>query len=121
MIQLRNMARLDGNLFQRTRRCDIQRDFAGPQEAQSRERLGRPRGFNRACAMVGTSEACNVTYSTRTSVLWRGAESSFQDEPTSWWKPIFDSDITVVLTDDLSLLLTCEPTKTLAIAQRYFM
>ena len=94
MIQLRNMARLGDKLFQRTRCCYSWMRLAGQQCAHSRERL-RQR-FNRAHAALGANEACNVTCSTtRTSVLWKGAESSFQDEPTSWWKPMFDGDITV--------------------------
>ena len=52
--------------------------------------------------MVGASEGSNVTYSTRTSVLWKGAESPSQHEPKSWWNPMFDSDITVCR------LLTCK-------------
>jgi xanthine dehydrogenase YagS FAD-binding subunit len=70
MIQLRNVAHLGGNLFQRTRCCY----FRDPTSLTSSKRnrgsgcVARE-GFNRACAVVGTSEACNVTYSTRTSVL----------------------------------------------------
>jgi hypothetical protein len=29
------------------------------------------------------------------SCLKKEAESSLQDEPTCWWKPMFDGDITV--------------------------
>jgi len=96
MIQLRNMAQLGINLFPRTRRSYFRYATRWP--------AVRPipgsgcavrQGFNRPHAVLGTSEGCNVTYSTRTSELWKGAESSFQDEPTSWWKPMFDGDITV--------------------------
>ena len=60
--------------------------------------------FNRVQAVLGASEACLATYSTGTIVLWKGAELSFQDEPTSWWKPMFDATSPSELTDDLSPL-----------------
>ena len=96
MLQPRNVARLGSNLFRWTRCCyfpdatSLARSKRNPEsDCAGREDL------TRACAVVGTSGACNVTYSSRTSVLWNGTESFYQDEPTSWRKPIFDGDIAV--------------------------
>jgi len=52
--------------------------------------------------VIGAREEGFGPYSTRTIVVWKAVESSFQDEPTSWCKTMFDATSRYDLTDELS-------------------
>jgi xanthine dehydrogenase YagS FAD-binding subunit len=76
--QLRNMASMGGNLLQRTR-CSYFRDPAMPCNKRN-PGTGCPAiaGYNRAHAVLGTSDACVATHASDLAVALIAAEASVQ-------------------------------------------
>jgi urease accessory protein len=99
MIQSSNMARLGGDQRQRTRL----RNTAGLALDKGDPWFGRAarQGFYQGKAVLGTSKPGIATPSILTIVLWKGAEPSPRDQPTSWWNPMLDATTQSYLSEDL--------------------
>ncbi|MDO0976084.1 FAD binding domain-containing protein [Mycolicibacterium frederiksbergense] len=76
--QLRNMASMGGNLLQRTR-CSYFRDLSMPCNKRS-PGTGCPaiEGYNRAHAVLGTSDACVATHASDVAVALVAAEAAVE-------------------------------------------
>ncbi|GAS99169.1 carbon-monoxide dehydrogenase medium subunit [Mycolicibacterium canariasense] len=76
--QLRNMASMGGNLLQRTR-CSYFRDISMPCNKRN-PGTGCPAidGYNRAHAVLGTSDACVATHASDVAVALVAAEASVE-------------------------------------------
>src|SRR5260370_6359729 len=99
MIQSSNMARLGGHQRQRTRlrnTAGLALDKGDPWFSRAARQ-----GFNQGKAVLGTSKPGIATPSISTIVLWKGAEPSPKDQPTSWWNPMLDATTQSYLSEDL--------------------
>lgn len=76
--QLRNMASMGGNLLQRTR-CSYFRDLSMPCNKRSPGNgCSAIDGYNRAHAVLGTSDACVATHASDVAVALVAAEASLE-------------------------------------------